>query len=121
TRLASLATLPTRGRVGPSSPFALIPLRQALAARAESRTRRARPREPSCQKIPARIGPEALAVALGQAFELGADVGGPARARAVHGPAAARRGPCREEHGPVEGALAPHYALAHTAHTNLAH
>src|SRR5262249_31601268 len=26
TRLASLATLPTRGRVGPSSPLALIPL-----------------------------------------------------------------------------------------------
>src|SRR5262249_27339625 len=42
----------------------------------------------SCQAVPARIGPEAFAVALREAFELGADVGDAARARVVHGPAA---------------------------------
>src|SRR5260221_3802331 len=77
--------------------------------------------EPSCQEVPARIGPEALAVALRQAFELGADVGDPARARVVHGPAAERREAGGEDHGAVERVLVRHYALAQTADADVEH
>src|SRR5260221_10972850 len=77
--------------------------------------------EPSCQEIPARIGPEALAVALREPFELGADVRDPARARVVHGPAAERREAGGEDHGAVEGVLVRHYALAQAADADVEH
>src|SRR5260370_11715922 len=77
--------------------------------------------EPSCQEVPARIGPEALAVALRQAFELGADVRDAARARVVYGPAAERRKAGGEDHGAVEGVLVRHHALAQTADADAEH
>src|ERR1700746_800566 len=75
----------------------------------------------SCQGVPARIGPEALAVALREAFELGADVGDAARARVVHGPAAGRRKAGGEDRGAVERTLARHYALAQAADADVEH
>src|SRR5262249_49991065 len=75
----------------------------------------------SCQAIPPRIGPEALAVALREAFELGADVGDAARARVVHGPAAERRKPGGEDHGAVERILIRHHALAQTGDADVEH
>src|SRR5262245_58822372 len=75
----------------------------------------------SCQAIPARIGPEALAVALRQAFEFGADVGGAARARVVHGPAAERREAGGEDHGAVERVLIRHHALAQAGDADVEH
>src|SRR5262245_65527570 len=75
----------------------------------------------SCQAIPVRIGPEALAIALREAFELGADVGDAARARVVHGPAAERREAGGEDHGAVERILIRHHALAQARHANVEH
>src|SRR5215831_20808670 len=75
----------------------------------------------SCQAVPARIGPEALAVALRQSLELGADVGDAARARVVHGPAAERREAGGEDHGAVERILVRHHALAQTGHADVEH
>ena len=67
------------------------------------------------------IGPEALAVALREPFELGADVGDPARARVVHGPAAEWREAGGEDHGAVKRILVRHYALAQTADADVEH
>src|SRR5215468_12757452 len=75
----------------------------------------------SCQELPARVGPEALAVALRQLLERGANVGDAARARVVHGPAAERRKAGGEDHGAVEGVLVRHYALAQTADADVEH
>src|SRR5215813_13259520 len=75
----------------------------------------------SCQAVPARIGPEALAVALRQSFELGADVGDAARARVVHGPAAERRKAGGEDHSAVERILIRDHALAQTADADVEH
>src|SRR5262249_25685323 len=78
-------------------------------------------RSRSCQAVPARIGPEALAVALREAFELGADVGGAARARVVHGPAAERPKAGGEDHGAVGRTLVRHHARAQTGDANVEH
>src|SRR5262245_60729829 len=75
----------------------------------------------SCQAVPARIGPEALAVALREPFELGADVGGAARACVMHGPAAERREAGGENHGAVEDILIRHHALAQTSDADVEH
>src|SRR5262245_48494583 len=75
----------------------------------------------SCQAVPARVGPEALAVALHEPFELGADVGDAARARVVHGPAAERRKAGGEDHGAVERVLIRHHALAQTGDADVEH
>src|SRR5262249_12863455 len=78
-------------------------------------------RSRSCQAVPARIGPEALAVALREAFEVGADVGDTARARVVHGPAAERRERGGEGQGAVERTLVRHHALAQTGDADIEH
>src|SRR5262245_65231125 len=75
----------------------------------------------SCQAIPARIGPEALAVALCEPFELGADGHDPARPRVVHGPAAERREAGGEDHGSVARILIRHDALAQTGDADVEH
>src|SRR5262245_65571134 len=75
----------------------------------------------SCRAIPVRIGPEALAIALREAFELGADVSDAARARVVHGPAAERREAGGEDHGAVERILVRHHALAQTGDADVEH
>src|SRR5258708_12534317 len=67
------------------------------------------------------MGRKALAVALRKALELGADVGDPARARVVHGPAAERREAGGEDHGALERVLVRHYALAQTADADVEH
>src|SRR5262245_30730716 len=91
-----------------------------LAARAGTTSQNLRG-SASCQAVPARIGPEALTVALRQSFELGADVGGPTRARVVHGPATERREAGREDHGAVEDILIRHHALAQTGDADVEH
>src|SRR5262245_19394781 len=75
----------------------------------------------SCQAIPARIGPEAFAVALRQSLELVADVDDAAPGRVVHGPAAERREAGGEDHGAVEDVLIRHNALAQAGDADVEH
>src|SRR4029450_9147505 len=73
------------------------------------------------QAVPARIGPEALAVALREALELGAHVGHAAPARIVQRPAAERGEAGGEDHGAVDRILVRHDAFAQTADADVEH
>src|SRR5438874_4521471 len=75
----------------------------------------------SCQAVPTRVGPEALAIALRQPFELGADVFRAARSRVVHGPAAERRKAGSEDHGGVDRILIRHDAFAQAGDRDVEH
>src|SRR5439155_26068726 len=75
----------------------------------------------SCQAVPTRIGPEALAIALRQPFELGADVSRAARSRVVHGPAAERGKTGGEDHGGVDRILIRDDAFAQAGDGDIEH
>src|SRR5260221_10377591 len=75
----------------------------------------------SCQAVPARVGPKALAVTLRQPFELGADVCRAARSRVMHGPAAERRKAGGKNHRGIDRILVRDDAFAQAADGDVEH
>ena len=71
--------------------------------------------------VPARIGPEALAIFRGQLFQRLPDINDTARARIMHRPAAERRKSGRENHGTVDRILVGHHALAQAGDADVEH
>src|SRR5919201_6963528 len=76
---------------------------------------------PSFQLLPARIGLEALAVALRQPVELVANVRRAARAGVVHRPAAEWRKAGREHHRAVDRVLIGDHAFTQAGDADVEH
>src|SRR6516162_7981983 len=110
---ASTIDLPTRAMMASAS-------RSAESNSAGRFPRRFMP-DRSRELVPARVGEEALAVALREPHQGGADVGHAVLSRIVQRPAAERREAGREYHGAVDGVFVCHDALAQAGDADVEH